>query len=122
MDIDAKAAACLYDVNEAIRQAPTEDKDRAGREAMAIALRSMLPPPGHIMDETGAVRKVLGTLPMTADGCVVGDGAIVHYPKGPPNAIRLHPVRPELAASSEFLAAIGYSTPEAAEAARKDRQ
>jgi hypothetical protein len=29
-------------------------------------------PPGHIIDDQGNVRKVLGTLPITADGCVVG--------------------------------------------------
>lgn len=28
-------------------------------------------PPGHIIDDQGNVRKVLGTLPVTRDGCVV---------------------------------------------------
>jgi hypothetical protein len=40
-------------------------------------------PPGHIIDDQGNVRKVLGTLPVTRDGCVVGDvpdhGALVFY-------------------------------------------
>lgn len=35
------------------------------------------PPASHIIDETGAVRRVLGTLPATADGCVVGEQATV---------------------------------------------
>ena len=70
--------------------------------------------PGHIIDENGVERRVLGTLPITHDGCVVGDGAVVHYPHGPANAIRLHAVRPELAVSPHLLQAIGYSTAEAA--------
>jgi len=37
------------------------------------------PPPGHIIDDAGVVRKVLGTLPVTADGCVVGVGAQVWF-------------------------------------------
>lgn len=36
--------------------------------------------PGHIIDEQGVVRKVLGALPITADGCVVGDGAALFHP------------------------------------------
>lgn len=34
-------------------------------------------PAGHIIDDQGVVRRVLGTLPVTADGCVVGDGCTV---------------------------------------------
>ena len=37
------------------------------------------PPPGHIIDATGVVRKVLGMLPVTADGCVAGHGAVVSF-------------------------------------------
>lgn len=32
--------------------------------------------------EDGKVRKVLGTLPLTADGCVVGLGAVLHQHTG----------------------------------------
>lgn len=45
-------------------------------------------PPGHILDEFGVVRRVLGTLPVTADGCVVGTDAIVYSftsPSWPPS-------------------------------------
>lgn len=35
---------------------------------------------GCVMLPGGKVVKVLGTLPMTADGCVVGDGASIWYP------------------------------------------
>jgi hypothetical protein len=31
--------------------------------------------PGYIIDDQGVERKVLGTLPLTADGCVVGKKA-----------------------------------------------
>lgn len=41
-----------------------------------------VPPPGHIIDDTGRVRRVLGTLPLTADGCVAGIGAKVINPMG----------------------------------------
>lgn len=33
----------------------------------------VVPPKGCIIDDTGTVRKVLGTLPLTADGFVIGD-------------------------------------------------
>lgn len=43
----------------------------------------MKPKPGHIIDDQGIERRVIGTLPITADGCVVGDvpddGATVYY-------------------------------------------
>ena len=37
-------------------------------------------PTGHILDDQGVVRKMLGSLPLTADGCVVGHGADLFYP------------------------------------------
>jgi hypothetical protein len=47
-------------------------------------------PLGHIMDDTGTVRKVLGTLPLTVDGCLIGDGAwcwkMVQGVEGPDDA------------------------------------
>jgi len=33
------------------------------------------PPAGHIMESDGTIRKVIGTLPLTTDGAVVGNGA-----------------------------------------------
>lgn len=35
-------------------------------------------PAGHVRDENGVDRKVLGALPITADECVVGIGALVY--------------------------------------------
>jgi hypothetical protein len=38
------------------------------------------PPAGHIMESDGTVRKVLGTLPVTADGAVAAAPARVYEP------------------------------------------
>lgn len=48
-----------------------EDAERNTARALADARKA---PPGHIIDDHGVVRRVLGTLPVTADGCVVGNG------------------------------------------------
>jgi len=37
-------------------------------------------PAGCVRDENGVDRKVLGTLPLTKDGCVVGVDAVVFHP------------------------------------------
>lgn len=37
------------------------------------AERDARPPKGHIVTDDGVTRRVLGELPVTADGCVVGD-------------------------------------------------
>lgn len=36
-------------------------------------------PPGHIKDDRGVVRRVLGTLATTDDGCVIGDDCKVWF-------------------------------------------
>jgi hypothetical protein len=36
----------------------------------------------HILDDQGVVRKVLGTLPITADGAVACEGATTWHPQG----------------------------------------
>lgn len=41
------------------------------------------PPPGHIIDDQGVVRRVLGTLVLTADGCVWAHGAKVYWHEDP---------------------------------------
>lgn len=49
--------------------------------AIEQALRSILPAPGEVLVRDGdgwVKRKVLGTLPVTADGCVVGKHAKVY--------------------------------------------
>ena len=42
------------------------------REATAAIAAALRVPPGYVRDEHGVDRKVLGTLPLTADGGVVG--------------------------------------------------
>jgi hypothetical protein len=44
------------------------------REKIEKALRSILPPPGHILDSEGVVRKVLGKPLITKDGVWIGSG------------------------------------------------
>lgn len=46
-------------------------------------VKAATPPKGHILDDTGTVRRVLGALPLTADGCVVGIRARLHYHEEP---------------------------------------
>ena len=41
--------------------------------AVAEKVRSMIPPKGHIIDDQGVVRKVLGKLPITVDGAVAAE-------------------------------------------------
>lgn len=54
---------------------------------------------------------VLGTLPMTADKCVIGNGSSLFYPEG----AAVHNVQACVHSYSD-----SYSTREAAEAARKE--
>lgn len=80
------------------------------------------PPPGHIIDDAGVVRKVMGTLPMTADGCVVGDAAHLWTNNaGEVNALRADAIgATEFGEDGDFYeAAECYSTREAAEAAKE---
>lgn len=46
---------------------------------LGVGPASIKAPSGHILDDAGNVRKVLGTLPLTADGCVVGLNADMWY-------------------------------------------
>lgn len=107
------------------------------------------PPPGHIIDDTGVVRKVLGTLPLTADGCVVMMGEEVFHPEQDPSFhLEVMPLHPDTEPDKDFpipedCEYIGhysyyerdtgfsqyesydvrscYSTSEAAEAARREK-
>lgn len=108
-------------------------------ESIAAAIqaeRDVRPPKGHIVTDDGVVRKVLGTLPMTADGCVATINGTFYTPQdGDPDGIC------GMAAWAENNAPVGrrlgfcvsyvgsyrtwnsnecYSTREAAEAAKKE--
>lgn len=70
----------------ALRAAFTSGRDDAFAEVRATGLINvhdpstphrllrLETPAGHILDDTGTIRRVLGTLPLTADGCVFGSG------------------------------------------------
>lgn len=81
-------------------------------------------PPGHIIDDQGIVRKVLGTLPLTADGCLFGNDAPTVYAiyngnvVGAACAAESYPCD-ECGNDDLFIASECYSTPEAALAARE---
>lgn len=85
------------------------------------------PPAGHVKLSGGRVVKVLGSLPMTADGCVIGRGAELWPKSGDPEK-RVWSCRHIYAFDDkghyvgDVDGAMGprYSTPEAAESARKD--
>lgn len=69
--------------------------------------------PGHIIDEHGAERKVLGTLPLTEDGCVAGQHCYVWVLPEVGHVWRRY--------IDPFFTHDGpcYSTPEAAKAAQE---
>jgi len=77
------------------------------------------------LDENGAVRKVLGTLPVTADGCIVGGGVNVWccYYGGPPAAFHVAKI---MTAGTPWEGPMDvsncYSTREAATAASSARK
>ena len=48
----------------------------------ALRQAASTPPPGHIIDDAGVVRKVLGDLPMSIDGMVIGTDARVYWTNG----------------------------------------
>jgi len=87
-------------------------------------------PEGHVIDDRGVVRNVLGTLPITADGCVVGEGAspafwidgniIIEGRMGcEPQAYFPDPNVPAMIFSPNAGVKSCYSTSEAAEAAKE---
>lgn len=53
----------------------------AHKAAIVRALQaSRTPPPGHIIDDAGVVRKVLGDLAITADGFIACQNSVVWHP------------------------------------------
>lgn len=96
-------------------------------ESAIQAERDARPPKGHVLTDDKVVRKVLGTLPITADGCVIGRRVSVFsvywsYPGSDVAEVcydselwRVHGPR-----TQSFDASTCYSTREAAEAAKKE--
>ena len=89
------------------------------------AERDARPPKGHVLTDDGVARRVLGELPVTADGCVIGRRVSVFsvywsYPGSDVAEVcydselwRVHGPR-----TQSFDASTCYSTREAAEAAK----
>ena len=80
-------------------------------------------PPGHIIDDAGVVRKVVGTLPITADGCVANIGSFVWNTDQWSNHGKVH-MREDDTVGAYFGTQwrpidVCYSTREAAEPSRK---
>lgn len=91
------------------------------RDGMTTIHLWVAPPPGHILDDKGVVRRVLGTLPVTADGVVVGDCAEVWITEGPDEPIAcVHLDKCGYSCEAEGFWPVDecYSTREAAIAAR----
>lgn len=77
------------------------------------------PPPGHIIDDAGVVRRVLGEIPVTDDGCVVGKFAkvwVVSHGGTQIKQVQLDDPRKGWVMSPKC-----YSTREAAEAAKESK-
>ena len=66
-------------LKQAIVRALQAARDEAGRDGVVAGHMTRKAPAGHIIDDAGVVRKVLGTLPVTADGVVVGTSARVWF-------------------------------------------
>lgn len=74
--------------------------------------------PGHIIDEHGVERRVLGTLPLTADGCVIGDDCTIFIHDEVVNSEVFRSPRGREDDWQPYMPRKAFSTREAAEAAR----
>lgn len=74
---DARAEAERI-INSCWKGPPTRghyDRDALLNAIAQALLAAHRPGEGCVIDDKGVERKVLGTLPLTADGCVIGDWA-----------------------------------------------
>lgn len=114
---------------EIVAKLRDRDADEAtiltAEEAFEIANHlesSLRAPKGHVIDEEGRVVRVLGTLPMTADGCIVGnDGRVFASVRMSDWTMEVQEVRPIYWQDNEVDSSECYSTREAAEAAAKEQ-
>lgn len=51
------------------------------RSSIPDILAALTPPKGHVRDELGVDRKLLGVIPVTKDGCFVGSGVQLYHPE-----------------------------------------
>lgn len=64
-----------FTIDDLVYDAGVPFRAFTAEEAVAELTRRMTPPPGCVRTPEGKDLKMLGELPMTADGCVVGYGA-----------------------------------------------
>ena len=94
-----------------------DDVDLVAPKSEVVATLRAKAPPGHIIDDAGEVRRVLGTLPLTKDGCVVGVESQVWFSAYGGTEILssiIHDSR-----KGWLQSPVCYSTREAAEAAKE---
>lgn len=86
----------------------------------AALLEARKAPEGHVIDERGVVRKVLGQLPITPDGCVPCLGSVIWHPvSGAYYPVPGLNVAAKVYGGSQLVNICDcYSTREAAEAAK----
>lgn len=100
------------------------ERIEASVSAAIQAERDARPPKGHVITDDGVIRKVLGELPTTKDGCVVGDGARLWTQNaGETNCLPVDCIgATEFGEDGDFYPAEEcYSTRQAAEAAAKEK-
>ena len=113
-DLRTRIRACIaYQIVE---------RDRARQNDHATALAAVAAERekwAAFADEKGEPRKVLGTLPVTADGCVIGHGARIHgfWNDGKPGWTGFSAVRVDTDDWDRPQCGKFYSTKEAAESA-----
>lgn len=96
-------------------------------------VKAATPPKGHVLDDTGTVRRVLRTLPLTADGCVaIPMVDVVYHPCHPERTLDVDVENSEVFGQLSTPRTDGaldwrsypigecYSTSEAAESARQE--
>jgi len=129
---DDIAAGVVRLILEAFHVSPRHEPPRINLydEIAKVIRNEATPPPGCVRLPDGRDVKVLGELPMTADGCVFGINATAVYSFFPPQSGQVVRVAAqsdpepcsECGADDFYAARECYSSKEAAEAARSSKQ
>jgi len=105
----------------------TKYGDFAVRQQAIEAITDALTiPAGHVRTPDGVDRKVLGTLPVTADGVIAGSGAALYWNHGdgsPCNdgTMKVYVQDNTSCPSAHFYLGAWYSTRESAQAAQRSK-
>lgn len=127
---DAEFEAAIVRALQAARKEcmDADDVDLVAPTPEVVSTFRTKAPPGHIIDDAGVVRRVLGVLPVTADGCVAAPGGVI-WPQllidndeGGRVAWSLYDIcTGDTCDDGEWLADKCWSTKEAAEAAKEGK-